>query len=126
MSQYDDASQEAAEGTGAPEVDDGKRTPEQFLDESFPLGDPRPGQPASRPRASWVHFAAEQLHGWKEHAYHEGKPLRLSRAEYDAALKSVQPDEKSFGGQYAPHAAALSKHAAHSVIEARKSAQKAG
>jgi hypothetical protein len=37
----------------------------------------------------WHYAAAEQLHGWREHAHHEGKPITLSRAAYEDALSAT-------------------------------------
>jgi hypothetical protein len=40
----------------------------------------------------WQFAAAEMLHGWREHAHHEGKPMALSRAAFEEALKAaVEP-----------------------------------
>jgi hypothetical protein len=64
----------------------------------------------------WKHAAAAALHGWAEHAHHEGAPMELSAEDYAAALKAIEaPNAK---GEYVPHAPALSKHAA---IAQRKS-----
>lgn len=38
---------------------------------------------------AWHFAAAAQLHGWREHAYHEGRPMQLSRAAYRAALAAA-------------------------------------
>lgn len=65
--------------------------------------------PGKELEASWQHNAAEQLHGWKNHAHHEGKPIELTRADYLAALKAVETADKA--GNYTPHKAALSPHA---------------
>jgi hypothetical protein len=34
----------------------------------------------------WAHAVASVAHGWGEHAYHEGAPMQLTRADYCAAL----------------------------------------
>lgn len=90
-----------------------------------------------REQFSWQHAAAAQLHGWAEHEHHEGKPIELTAAEYEAALKAASEpvtreiDENGKPGRplsakelaelkgkkptvtdYEPHPGALSKHAA--------------
>lgn len=66
---------------------------------------------ATEPKpAAWKHAAASALHGWAEHAYHEGKPMELSVEDYDAALKAIEAPGPS--GDYEPHKPAMSKHAA--------------
>ena len=59
---------------------------------------------------AWKHAAASALHGWKEHAHHENRPMELSAEDYAAALKAVEAPNAQ--GEYVPHPAALSKHAA--------------
>jgi hypothetical protein len=59
---------------------------------------------------AWKHAAASALHGWAEHAHHEGKPMEIASADYDAALKAIEAPGPS--GEYEPHKPALSKHAA--------------
>jgi hypothetical protein len=54
----------------------------------------------------WQHEAAAIEHGWAAHAHHAGEPIKLTRADYEAALKAVQPKE----GNPVPHPAALSPH----------------
>lgn len=56
------------------------------------------------------HAAAAQLHGWALHAHHAGEPMRLSEADYRAALEAASPAK----GNGVPHKAALSKHSPHS------------
>lgn len=46
-------------------------------------------QPATFELFHQFHAAAEALHGWREHAHHEAKPIQLSRADYEAALKAA-------------------------------------
>lgn len=91
-------------------------------------------QPASFELYHQFHAAAEALHGWREHAHHAGKPIQLTRAEYEAALKAaaapvtraLDKDGKPTGEpidsheaaakgtptitDYEPHVAALSPH----------------
>jgi hypothetical protein len=95
---------------------------------------------------SMQHAAAEALHGWKEHAHHEGKPIEISVDDYKRALlaawkpvtrpvlkdgklgdpiDSHEAAEKGIATvtDYEPHKPALSKHAAH--VKAAKAATKA-
>lgn len=39
---------------------------------------------------SWQHAAAAQLHGWHAHAHHAGEPIRLTKQDYEGALKAVE------------------------------------
>lgn len=56
----------------------------------------------------WSHAAAEALHGWASHTHHAGGPMRLSEADYDAALAAVQAE-----GNPKAHKPALSPHCTH-------------
>lgn len=56
----------------------------------------------------WTHAAAAALHGWAAHAHHAGEPIRLSEADYDAALAAVQGE-----GNPKAHRAAMSPHCGH-------------
>ena len=47
--------------------------------------------------------AAVTMHGWREHAYHAGREIRLTEQDYQAALKAA-------GAGTASHAPALSPH----------------
>jgi hypothetical protein len=38
---------------------------------------------------TWQHNAAAQLHGWTLHEQHSAEPLRLTKDEYEAALKAA-------------------------------------
>lgn len=104
------------------------RTPDEWCRELFPARRVNPRSERTRPHAElWKHAAAEALHGWREHAHHEGKPMELSRADYEKALEAAcepkAPKDKPAAGKpgeppvppprasYQPHAAALSKHA---------------
>jgi hypothetical protein len=58
---------------------------------------------------SWQHRTAETLHGWRDHEYHAGAPIRITRQAYLAALDAITAPDKL--GIYTPHAAALSPHA---------------
>src|SRR5262245_51331988 len=37
----------------------------------------------------WQHESAAILHGWALHAHHAGEPMKLSRQDYEAALKAA-------------------------------------
>lgn len=54
----------------------------------------------------WAYAAAAAVHGWREHAYHDGAAMQLSRRDYEAAVDAAV----NFTGAVKPHAAALSKH----------------
>lgn len=128
--------------------DDGKKTPQEWARATGRvLAEHRDvfrfnGEPAE-PLYAWQHAAAAQLHGWHDHAHHEGAPIRLTKDEYEAALKASEapvtraldkdgkPSEpltpeqlKNLGGKrplvtdYEPHPAALSKHAAVAKLAA--------
>lgn len=56
----------------------------------------------------WPHEAAAMLHGWALHEHHAGTPMKLSRADYEAALKAASQTDSR--GEYQPHVAALSPH----------------
>ncbi len=56
----------------------------------------------------WEHESASVLHGWKLHEHHAGEPMKLSRSEYEAALKAAGITNSK--GDYTPHPAALSPH----------------
>jgi hypothetical protein len=53
-----------------------------------------------------AHEIASVLHGWPSHAHHANEPIKLSREDYEAALKAAFPQE----GNPKPHRGALSKH----------------
>jgi len=63
----------------------------------------------------WRHLAAGALHGWAQHQYHEGVPIELEDADYEAALEAAS--HPMADGTYAPHLPALSKHAPRAVKE---------
>lgn len=46
-------------------------------------------QPASFELYHQFHAGAEALHGWREHAHHEGEQIKLSVEDYKAALKAA-------------------------------------
>jgi len=75
------------------------RSPEQWAAELFPRG-----ETGRVHRDRWKHSAAHALHGWELHEHHEGKPIQLTRADYDAAIAAACAPEPK------PHAAALTKH----------------
>lgn len=68
-----------------------------------------------------LHEAAAVMHGWALHEHHEGKPLELTRADYEAALKAA--GETDAKGQPIPHVPAMSPHAPPQFIEAAKGAK---
>jgi len=47
------------------------------------------GEPATFDLFHPFHNGAAALHGWAEHAHHEGKPIQLSGDDYKAALKAA-------------------------------------
>lgn len=47
------------------------------------------GEPATFDDFSPQHAAASALHGWVEHAHHEGKPIELADDDYAAALAAA-------------------------------------
>lgn len=69
-----------------------------------PDAEPQAAPLALRTPAEWArelriprwHFAAaELLHGWREHAHHEGKPINLSKAAFEEALAAaVSPNRE--------------------------------
>lgn len=99
------ADEPEAPATGGADV----RSPEDWQRLTFPTSELGRTAPDS-----WKHAAAANLHGWTAHAYHQGEPLQLSRADYDAALTAavtLVPVEGAEGVMtYAPHPAALSPH----------------
>jgi hypothetical protein len=61
----------------------------------------------------WQHNAAKNLHGWKKHIHHAGKPQQLTREDYEAALKAASApvvDKETGRSNYVPHKPALSEH----------------
>jgi hypothetical protein len=52
----------------------------------------------------WQHNVAAFLHGWTQHEYHSGEPLKLSEDDYLAALKAAETGIE-------PHAGAVAKGA---------------
>ena len=47
----------------------------------------------SGPRGSVEYHVAKAMHGWEEHEFHEGTPMLLSRADFEAALAASHPVE---------------------------------
>lgn len=70
------------------------RTPDAWARELFP------SSKSGRPHPElWRHAGAEALHRWKAHEHHAGKPIELSRADYDAALEAAaQPEPVAHPG----------------------------
>lgn len=80
------------------------------------------GQPRAATVYSWQHEAAAQLHGWKDHAHHANEPFRMTRLDYEAALKAAADpvqDERTGVTDYQPHRAAMSQHAPAAKKERR-------
>jgi hypothetical protein len=97
----------------------------------------------SGPRGSAEYHVAKAMHGWEEHEFHEGTPMLLSRADFEAALKASHPPDvyvaadgkgttteaekakrdawnnpvldPKMNGNPKPHPAALSKHLGNKV-----------
>ena len=75
-----------------------------------------PPSKSGRPHPDlYMHAAAAALHGWAPHAHHANQPMKLSEADYDAALKAassmtLDPGSAQRRPHYRPHAAALSPH----------------
>lgn len=72
------------------------------------------GQPESFELYHHLHAAAAALHGWPEHAHHEGAQIQLSEDDYKAALqaaskpvtRAVDKDGKTTGEPLDSHEAA--------------------
>jgi len=47
------------------------------------------GEPKQFKLYHWQHAAAAALHGWAQHAHHEAEPIKISRKDYEAALKAA-------------------------------------
>jgi len=47
------------------------------------------GEPEQFKLYHWQHAAAAALHGWAQHAHHEAEPIKLSRKDYESALKAA-------------------------------------
>jgi len=59
------------------------------------------------------HAGAEALHGWKEHEHHTGKPIELSKAAYEGALKAAAaPVTRAIGKDGKPTGEPLESYAA--------------
>lgn len=76
-----------------------KRTPDAWAREYFPASD------RGRPHpALWRHAGAAALHQWALEAHHAGKPLELTRADYEAALEAAaKPNPAPHPGALGPH-----------------------
>lgn len=75
--------------------------------------------PAKRTIPDAAHEAASSLHGWAEHAHHVGKPLELTRRDYEAALEAAAKPRKG-ERRLRPHQPALSPHCPHRFGEANE------
>lgn len=80
-----------------------RKTPAAWADALGHMRKADPRLPQSVTHADQMHAAADQLHGWSQHAYHhQAEPFEISQVDYEAALDA--------GQKYplvAPHAAAL-------------------
>ena len=89
-------------------VSDGLATPQEhgeatgqfFKRPAFVGGNTQGAKPEYR--------AAEVLHGWSTHSLHDAKPLRITRADFELALKSAMTADER--GNYTPHRAACSPY----------------
>lgn len=94
-----------------PALDVVKKSPEEWARVGFPMQ--RKGGSDAHPRMVshpnfWQHKAAAALHGWSEHAHHEGAPIKLTADEYYGAL--VAATKPAPDGNYLAHLPALSPH----------------
>ncbi|NBC17445.1 MAG: hypothetical protein GVY18_09060 [Bacteroidetes bacterium] len=55
------------------------------------------------------HACAAVVHGWDKHAHHAGRPMRISKADYLAAIEAAKRPPPGTR-RYQPHPAALSPH----------------
>ena len=67
------------------------------------------GVPGQEDFFSARHAAAAALHGWNDHAHHEGRELEMTEADYRTALDAGHPKK----GNPKAHRPALSKHCPH-------------
>jgi len=74
-----------------------------------PSDAPRAVSPAEARRVTctedWAHAAAEERHGWRAHEHHEQRPMLLSIADYEQAVRAAIR-----GGCHGP---AESQHSPH-------------
>jgi hypothetical protein len=72
-----------------------KRSPEHWAQRAFPMR--RQGGTDAKPRMVshpnfWQHKTAAALHGWADHAHHEGKPIEITgEAYYNALVAASEP-----------------------------------
>lgn len=78
------------------------RAPNEWADVLFPAGDNGRQHPAR-----FKHGAAAALHGWDLHQYNTGEPMKLSRADYEAAIQAATVLDENTGAPV-PHAPARS------------------
>jgi len=103
--------------TEKPKADEPKeaetKSPQAWADKLGKVGKlsvPR-GQPYFK---DYRHGMARNIHGWAAFEYHEGGPLLLTLADYQAALKVAEKFP------YLPHKPAMTKYAAKEYQEAEK------
>ncbi len=71
------------------------------------------GEPATFDVYSPQHASAAALHGWAEHAHHEGKELELSEDDYAAALAAAfTPKTRALGEDGKPTGEPIDSHEA--------------
>lgn len=92
MSDFDD-DVVAADGGGE------KRPVGDWCAKKFP-----PTERGAAHRDQWKHDAAAALHSWARYAHDHNKPMELTRADYEAALKAAQTLNSE--GACEPHAPA--------------------
>lgn len=86
-------------------------TPDEWCAVLFP-----PNEKGRAHPDCWKHGAAAALHRWADHEHHAGKPMQLSQADYEGAIKAALSMVQVKRGSeqiptYVPHAAALSPFA---------------
>ncbi len=70
-------------------------------------------QPAAFEQFHPFHDAAAALHGWAQHEHHEGSPIRISRDDYQAALKAASaPVTRALDKNGKPTGAPIDSHEA--------------
>lgn len=82
-----------------------KHTPDEWMHvlRHFTLG-PKCGKRTRRKLPSWQHSCASAVCGWEQHKHDAGEPLKLSRKDYEGALKAAEAPP------YRPPSGARSKY----------------
>lgn|SRR5690606_17674249 len=85
-----DGSAASPKGPVAPAAQPELLTPAEWAERLGLIAKGNPLVPQVPTFADWRHAVADQLHGWSAHAYHhQAKPFRISREDYEAALKAA-------------------------------------